>query len=332
MKVSIVIPNYNGKQFIQECLDSLKQQTYTDFETIFVDNGSLDGSRSYMRENYPDIQFIPLDKNYGFSYAVNIGIKASKAEYVVLLNNDTQVEPTWLENLLGCIETDPQVFACSSKMIRYHQRHLIDDTGDDYCILGWAYKRGDGQPIEKYSETQEVFSACAGAAIYRRSIFKEIGYFDESFFAYLEDIDISYRARIYGYKNLYCSDALVYHIGSATTGATKYNSLKVKLAARNNIYVVYKNMPTLQRWINTPFLYAGWLIKYIFFSKKGYRKEFMDGTREANITKKTIKKTSYQKQHFKNYLYIQKILIKNTWKYIKTKHPLRGYFQKNNKR
>lgn len=319
MKVSIVIPNYNGKQFIKACLDSLHHQTYTDFETIFVDNGSLDGSRSYMRDNYPHIRFIPLDKNYGFSYAVNVGIKASKAEYVVLLNNDTQVESTWLENLLRCIESDSQVFACSSKMIRYKERHLIDDAGDEYCLLGWAYKRGDGQPIEYYNQTQEVFSACAGAAIYRRSIFKEIGYFDENFFAYLEDVDISYRARIYGYKNLYCSDAIVYHIGSATTGATKHNSFKVKLAARNNIYLLYKNMPTLQRWINAPFLYMGWLIKYLYFIKKGYGKEFMAGTRQANANKKDLQKVPYQKQHLKNYGHIQKMLIKNTWCYIKTK-------------
>ncbi|HHX60643.1 MAG TPA: glycosyltransferase family 2 protein [Epulopiscium sp.] len=319
MQVSIIIPNYNGKQYIKECLDALTHQTYTNYEVLFVDNGSLDGSRSYMKENYPHIQMIPLDKNYGFSYAVNVGIRASTAEYVVLLNNDTAVEPSWLESLVRCIQSDPQIFSCSSKMIRYHERHLIDDAGDEYCILGWAYKRGDGQPLERYNQTREVFSACAGAAIYRRSIFKEIGYFEESFFAYLEDVDISYRARIYGYKNLYCSDALVYHIGSATTGATKYNSFKVKLAARNNIYLAYKNMPTLQRWVNKPFLSLGWLIKYMFFIKKGYREEYMAGTREARATIKDIQRVPYQKRHFKNYIKIQGLLVGNTWGYIRAK-------------
>lgn len=317
MKVSIIIPNYNGKQYIKTCIESLEKQSYTDFEIIFVDNGSLDGSRNYIKENYPHIKLILLDKNYGFSYAVNVGIKASKAEYVVLLNNDTEVDKDWLKNLVQCIEKDKQIFSCCSKMIRYHERHLIDDAGDEYCILGWAYKRGDGKPIELYNDTKEVFSSCAGAAIYRRSIFSEIGYFDESFFAYMEDVDISYRARIYGYKNVYCSDAIVYHIGSATTGATKYNSFKVKLAARNNIYVQYKNMPRFQRWLNKPFLFLGWLVKYIFFVKKGFGKEFMDGMREARNNKKDIQRVPYEKGNLKNYVEIQGMLIGNLWAYVK---------------
>lgn len=311
MKVSIVIPNYNGKKFIEKCLDSLEKQTYTDFETIFVDNGSLDGSRSYMKENYPEIKFIPLDKNYGFSAAVNVGIKESKGEYVVLLNNDTEVHKDWLKHLVTCIEKDQRIFSCSSKMIRYNERDLIDDAGDAYSILGWAKKRGDGQPITLFNEDKQIFSACAGAAIYRKSIFKEIGLFDESFFAYLEDVDIGYRGNIYGYKNIYCSKALVYHIGSATTGATRHNAFKVKLSARNNFYLAYKNMPILQRWINAPFLLTGRLIKYLYFVRKGLGAEFKEGIKEAKMTKKDIEKVPYKKQHLKHYLRIQGMLLKN---------------------
>ena len=130
-------------------------------------------------------------------------------------------------------------------MIRYSERDKIDDAGDEYTILGWAYKRGDGATVNKYNKSERVFSSCAGAAIYRRKLFEEIGYFDEAFFAYMEDVDISYRANIHGYKNIYCRDALVYHIGSATSGS-KYNNFKVRLAARNNIYVILKNMPFFQ--------------------------------------------------------------------------------------
>lgn len=313
MKVSVVIPNYNGKKYIKKCIDSLEQQTYKDFETIFVDNGSLDGSRSYMKDNYPQIRFIPLDKNYGFSTAVNVGIKESKGEYVVLLNNDTEVEKDWLENLVTCIESDQQIFSCSSKMIRYHERHLIDDAGDQYSVLGWAKKRGDGKSVFLYDENKQVFSACAGAAIYRRSIFKEIGLFDENFFAYMEDVDIGYRANIYGYKNIYCSKAFVYHIGSATTGATRHNEFKVKLSARNNIYLAYKNMPTLQRWINTPFLCLGRLIKYLYFLKKGFGKAFKEGLKEGKTRKKHIPTIRFQRKNLKNYLRIQGMLIKNIW-------------------
>lgn len=313
MKVSVVIPNYNGKKFIKKCIDSLENQSYTDFETIFVDNGSLDGSRSYMKNNYPQIKFIPLDKNYGFSTAVNVGIKESKGEYVVLLNNDTQVQKDWLKTLVACIEKDPQIFSCSSKMIRYNERDLIDDAGDEYCILGWAKKRGDGKSVNLYSEDKQVFSACAGAAIYRKSIFLEIGFFDENFFAYLEDVDIGYRGNIYGYKNIYCSKALVYHIGSATTGATRHNAFKVKLSARNNFYLAYKNMPAFQRWINTPFLLLGRFIKYLYFVKKGFGPEFKEGIREAKRRKKDIPKVAYKRQHLKNYLVIQGMLLKNLW-------------------
>lgn len=313
MKVSVVIPNYNGKKFIKECIDSLALQTYTDFETIFVDNGSLDGSRSYVKENYPQMKFIPLDKNYGFSAAVNVGIRESKGEYVVLLNNDTQVEKNWLENLVACIESDDKVFSCSSKMIRYNERELIDDAGDQYSVLGWAKKRGDGKPVSLYNENKQIFSSCAGAAIYRRSIFEEIGYFDENFFAYMEDVDIGYRSNIYGYKNIYCSKAVVYHIGSATTGATRHNGFKVKLSARNNIYLAYKNMPVLQRYINSPFLLIGRLIKYIYFVKKGFGNEFKEGVQEAKRTKKELSKVKYEKHNLGNYFKIQGMLIKNLW-------------------
>lgn len=314
MKVSVVIPNYNGKKYIKNCLDALEKQTFRSFETIFVDNGSLDGSRRYMRENYAQIKFVPLDKNYGFSYAVNVGIRESKGEYVVLLNNDTEVEKDWLENLVLCIESSPEIFSCSSKMIRYNERNLIDDAGDQYCILGWAKKRGDGKSAHLYSENKQIFSACAGAAIYRRNVFEEIGFFDENFFAYMEDIDIGYRANIYGYKNIYCSKAVVYHIGSATTGATRHNAFKVKLSARNNIYLAYKNMPRVQRWINTPFLLLGRLIKYIYFAKKGFSKEFKAGIAEAKITKKEIPRVKYQKRNLKNYLKIQGMLLRNIGK------------------
>lgn len=311
MKVSVVIPNYNGKVFIDECMSALEKQSYRDFETIFVDNGSLDGSRSHVKKTYPQIKFIPLDKNYGFSVAVNRGIKEAKGEYVVLLNNDTQVEKDWLKNLLACIDKDPQIFSCSSKMIRYNERHLIDDAGDQYNILGWAKKRGDGKPIEDYNETKEIFSACAGAAIYRKSVFKEIGYFDENFFAYLEDVDIGYRANIFGYKNIYCSKALVYHIGSATTGATRHNAFKVKLAARNNIYLLYKNMPPLQRAINLPFLLVGRWIKYLYFVQKGLGKEYKAGVKEGKASRKTLEPVTYQRKHLGNYLTIQIDLLKN---------------------
>jgi GT2 family glycosyltransferase len=315
MKVSIVIPNYNGVKYLKICLDSLSKQTFKDFETIIVDNNSIDESLKFIKLNYPDIKLIELKENYGFSKAVNEGIKISETDYVVLLNNDTEATVDWLENLVNCIECDDMAFSCCSKMLQYIDREKIDDAGDEYNILGWAYKRGDNFTIDKFTENAEVFSSCAGAAIYRRNILKKIGYFDENFFAYMEDVDISYRAKVYGYKNLYCHSAEIFHIGSATSGS-KYNSFKVRLAARNNVYVLIKNMPLLQLIINSPFIIIGFLVKFVFFSKKGFSKEFKEGFIEAFKTRNELKKIKYNHRFLFNYFKIEYLLIINTFKYI----------------
>lgn len=315
--IDIVIPNYNGNRYLKECIDSLHTQRYSNFRIIIIDNASTDSDYVWLN-NYPNIIFKKLDKNYGFDKAVNEGIKLSSSEYIVLLNNDTVAKENWLEELIKYIDQDKNIFSVCSKMIRYDDKNLIDDAGDEYNLLGWGYKRGDGQPISSYTKTEEVFSSCAGAAIYRRSILDEIGYFDEHFFAYMEDIDISYRAKIYGYKNIYCADANIYHIGSATSGS-RYNTFKVKLAARNNVYVPYKNMPILQLLVNLPFLALGFLVKYIFFIKKGFGKEYIEGFIEGIKTLNKVKKVKFKFKNILNYIKIEYLLIINVFKYIKSK-------------
>lgn len=315
MIASIIIPNYNGEKFIKNCMESIKSQTITDFEVIIVDNASADDSVKIVEASYPKVKLIKLDKNYGFSRAVNEGIKASSADFVVLLNNDVEVEPDWLENLVDCIQSDKRLFSCSSKMVQYYDRSRIDDAGDFYTLIGWTLKRGDGQAVERYSRKDNIFSSCGGAAIYRKSVFKEIGYFDENFFAYMEDVDISYRAKIYGYANAYCSDAVVYHVGSGTSGS-RYNSFKVKLAARNNIYVAHKNMPLMQLILNIPFLVFGYLVKYFFFLRKGLGNGYMEGIREALKNLRKIEKVKYCNKNLLNYVKIEMELIINTLKHI----------------
>jgi GT2 family glycosyltransferase len=315
MLVSIIIPNYNGEEYLKKCLDSISDLKCKSTEIIIVDNNSTDKSLQIVEKYLPDIKIIKLKKNYGFSKAVNVGIKTSKGEYIVLLNNDTEVKPDWLSNLILYISSDEKIFSVSSKMIRYNEKDKIDDAGDNYTLIGWAYKRGDGFNISKYNKTVEVFSSCAGAAIYRKSIFEEIGYFDENFFAYMEDVDISYRARIHGYKNVYCSKAEVYHIGSATSGS-KYNTFKVRLAARNNNYVVLKNMPFGQLVLNLPFLLIGWIIKYMFFCKLGYGKEYVEGFKESIKNYKIIGRTKYSNKNLFNYVSIELNMILNTFRYF----------------
>ena len=316
MKVTIVIPNYNGKHFMEPCLSSLSEQTYKDFHILVIDNASSDGSIEYMEENYPDIELIKLQKNYGFSKAVNIGIQHSRTPYVILLNNDTTVDTRYVEEMVKAIEKSPKIFSVSSKMIQMYHPELIDSAGDLYTLLGWGVCRGCGRPVSNYQKYDEIFTACAGAAIYRRSVFDEIGYFDENHFAYLEDIDIGYRARIYGYYNMYCPTALVYHVGSGTSGS-KYNSFKVKLAARNNLYLNYKNMPALQLVLNFIPLAIGYFVKYLFFCKIGFGKDYKEGFIEGLQTAKQQKKVKFQFKHLSNYLVIEIDLIKYTFDYIK---------------
>ena len=316
--VSIIIPNYNGIKYLERCITSILVLMDTELEIIIIDNASTDDGYTWIKEKYPHILFKQLGQNYGFSLAINKGIKLAKGEYVLLLNNDTELQKGFLEKLLEVIQKDSKIFSVCSQMIQYHNPTLIDDAGDEYNLLGWAYKRGDGQAVDTYNKRERIFSACAGAALYRKSIFEEIGYFDENFFAYMEDVDISYRALIHGYKNMYCPEAKVLHIGSATSGS-KYNAFKVRLAARNNIYVPYKNMPFLQLIINMPFLVVGYLVKYIFFVKKGFGKEYKEGFLEGLRTLKKIDKVKFKWKNIGYYLYIEWLLIKNTMDYISIK-------------
>lgn len=307
--ISIIIPNYNGKKYLRDCLDAINQIEKLNIEVIVIDNASQDDDFQWINQ-YKNLYFKQLDKNYGFSRAVNEGIRLAQGEYVLLLNNDTVIEKAFVQELVKTIEKDRKIFSVSSKMIAYHNRELIDDAGDEYSLLGWTKKRGDGQSVQGFITEKRVFSACAGAALYRKSIFDEIGYFDERFFAYMEDVDIGYRANIYGYKNIYCPDAKVYHIGSATSGS-RYNEFKVRLAARNNVYVAYKNMPCVQLIFNMPFLVLGYLIKYLFFTKKGlgniYRKGLFEGIKSLN----TLEKVPFRWRNLGHYIYIEWLLIKN---------------------
>ena len=314
MKATVVIPNYNGKAFMEDCLTALAAQTIQDFEVLVVDNGSSDGSDKGLEVWFPGVQVISFDKNYGFDRAVNEGILQSRSDFVILLNNDTIPFPDYVERLIRAIEADEKIFSVSPKMIQACCRELLDDAGDSYCLLGWAFQRGVGQSVRRYSRPGKIFSSCAGAAIYRRTVFDEIGLFDESHFAYLEDIDVGYRALIYGYENRYEPEAKVYHVGSGTSGS-RYNSFKVKLSARNSIYLNYKNMPLFFLILNFLPLLAGWLIKLRFFVNMGFGDEYKEGLREGVRTRKQCRKVPFRWRHLGNYLYIEWRLIANTFIY-----------------
>ncbi len=316
VNVTVVIPNYNGMKWMEICLKSLERQKFKGFKVIIVDNGSTDGSVEMVEEKFPQMEVRRLDKNYGFSYAVNYGIKAADTEFVLLLNNDTEVDENFVGELYKSIRKSKKIFSCSSKMLGYYDRSVIDDAGDLYTIFGWATQRGVGSSANGYNTATDIFSSCAGAAIYRRDAFKKVGYFDLLHFAYLEDVDLGYRARIQGYKNVYCPKAIVYHIGSATSGGKVYSDFKVKLSSRNNVYLNYKNMPLLQLIINMPALLLGIAVKYYYFKRLGYEKPYVEGLKEAFATLDKCKKVKFEFGNLWNYIIIEVELIFNAIEYV----------------
>lgn len=240
-RVSVVIPNWNGKEILGSCLESLYRQEYDDFATIVVDNGSTDGSVAFVRENFPQVTIICFAENRGFSAAVNAGIVASNSAYVALLNNDTLVQPRWLKELVGALDANAEVASVASKILFFSDPTSVNSAGDEFSWFGVAYQRrltrGDA---DLFNTPRFVFSACAAAALYRRELFEKIGLFDESFFAYHEDVDLGFRSQLAGYRCLFVPTAIVHHKHRATS--SRMPSRWFYLRERNKHFVVIKNL------------------------------------------------------------------------------------------
>ncbi|MBU0705404.1 MAG: glycosyltransferase family 2 protein [Chloroflexi bacterium] len=250
-KVSVVILNWNGRRYLDDCFTSLQAQTYADFEIILVDNGSTDGSVEWMAEHFPQVRMICNETNLGFAAGNNQAIRVSQAEFIVTLNNDTRVEPDWLASLVAVAEEDPTVGMCASKMLFADRPEIINSTGINLDPVGIAWDRRGGEPDDgQETEPVEIFGPCAGAALYRRTMLDQIGLFDERFFAYLEDVDLAWRARLAGFRCLYVPQARVYHVHSATAGES--SPFKNRLLGRNKVWVIAKNYGP-----------GGWLLLYL---------------------------------------------------------------------
>lgn len=240
MKVSIVVPNWNGIKFVGMCLDSLEKSIFRDFEVIVIDNGSKDGSRELVETKYPWVRLVKLPDNMGFAIACNAGYKASEGEYIILLNNDIEVAPDWLGELCGGMDRHPECGMGTSKMMFLDERDVFYNTGDLFHVWSCGGGRGQGQKdVGQFENEEYVFGACAGAGIYRRSLFETIGLFDEDFFIFAEDVDLNMRGQLRGLKAVYLPRAKVYHIGTATVGL--YSDRYVYLCKRNDIFVLIKN-------------------------------------------------------------------------------------------
>lgn len=240
--ISVIIPTWNGKQHLQTCLDALLRQTCGNFETILVDNGSRDGTAAFVRERYPWVKLVELSENRGFSGGNNRGLTECRGEYIVTLNNDTRVSAVFLEELLTAARRDPAIGIVAAKMLNFHRTGRIDSVGVKATTSGMGQNIGVGEHDSgQYDLPGEVFGACAGAALYRRTMLDAIGFFDEDFFAYYEDLDLAWRGRLSGWRCVSAPRAVVWHVHSATGG--RMSPFTVYHVQRNKWYVIVKNWP-----------------------------------------------------------------------------------------
>lgn len=270
-RVSILVVAYNSASHLPLCFAHLLEQTCKDFEIILVDNGSRDESLN-VAGNYRSlfhIAFVEKKENIGFASANNIGVQMAQGEWIVLLNADAYPEPDWLENLIKAAEQNPQYNFFSSRQIQYNSPHLLDGAGDEYHISGLAWRRYYNYYEKTYGlQQEEVFGACAAAAMYRREDFLEIGGFDEDYFSYIEDVDLSFRLRLVGGRCLYVPAARVHHVGSASMG--KLSDFVVYHGHRNLVWAYFKDMPALLFWLYLPIHFAMnifFIISFIFQGK-----------------------------------------------------------------
>ena len=238
VRVDVVIPNWNGEALLARCLEALAAQTYGEHRAIVVDNGSSDGSRAVAEAR--GATWLPLGGNRGFPAAVNAGIAAGDAPLVALLNNDALPEPGWLAALVAALDADPSISYAASRMLFAEPAGVINAAGDAFDVRGrGGYNRGIGeQDGPRFDEPRLVFGACAGAAIYRRSLFADVGLFDERFFLALEDVDLDLRATLAGHRCLYVPAAEVVHLGGASSGPER-----AALERRNRAWLVTKGLP-----------------------------------------------------------------------------------------
>lgn len=239
-RVSVVIPTWNGADVLEQALRSLAAQTFSDFETIVVDNGSTDRTAAMLATSFPAVRRIPLERNLGFAVATNRGIAAARGAVVVCMNNDVVAEPEWVAALVAALDAHPEAGSVASRMLDGRRPGVIDAAGDTMSLVAWNAGRGEPDG-PRFAVGREVLSACAGAAAYRREVFERVGPFDETFFAWFEDVDLGIRAQLAGFSCWYEPAAVVRHLGSAT--AARVSDTKAYYTARNALLVFFKTMP-----------------------------------------------------------------------------------------
>ncbi len=287
-RLTVVIPSYNGRDLLRNCLLSLQRQT-RDCAIVVCDDGSSDGTADMVEREFPHCRCLRSASNAGFAKAANRGLRHVETEFAALLNNDTEADPRWVEEGLRGFERYPLDWILASKLIDFHDRSRIDAAGDRYTRSGLPLKRGNGQGRELYGRDEPVLGASAGAAFYRAALFDEIGYLDEAYYMYLEDVDLCLRAQLAGRSCRFLHRAVVYHIEAASDarqGPSRVRGASAsarELYSPSRVYWITRNrwqlMWTYQSIRHAPWLLFGWTKSAAFhLLKAGYFRHFLLGS------------------------------------------------------
>ncbi|MGH9346073.1 MAG: glycosyltransferase family 2 protein, partial [Vicinamibacterales bacterium] len=240
-EISIVIVTWNGRHHLEACLTAVAGQRGVEAETILVDNASIDGTADYVRARFPWVRIVALDRNRGFAGGNNAGAREARGRYLAFLNNDTVADPGWLRALAGGLDEPASIGLATSRVVYMHDPSIIDSAGDGMTRWGGAFKRHHGGEVGEAAESREVFGACGAAFMISKAVFDEIGGFDEDFFLSHEDVDLSYRAQLRGYRCRYVAGSVVRHRGGSTLGRT--SRMAVFHGQRNLEWVYVQNTP-----------------------------------------------------------------------------------------
>lgn len=261
--VSLLVLNYNGRKFLETVLPSIERQTFRDFEVVLIENGSTDDSEAYVREHWPNVRIVALKPNVGFSRAVNAGFEAATTKYAALICNDNRLDEHWLEHMMKAVEANPAGIFSGRNMDYFHPE-VVDDVGGANNLLGYPIALGHLQPMRpEWNEVREVFAFCGNCFVVDCELFLELGGFDGRHFAYLEDSDLGWRARLYGHPSYCVGQAVSFHMLSATLGRESEN--KRYLIERNRIYMLMKNLSLATLLKLLPLMLGFDLAKTIFF-------------------------------------------------------------------
>jgi GT2 family glycosyltransferase len=259
-QLTVAVLSYDGRHLLEVILPSIARQTFRDFEVVVVDNGSCDDTVSWLREQWPAVELISLQQNIGVTAALNVCARAGRAPLVGLFNNDLELEPECLGELVSALREHPEAGWAGTKLLDFEQRDVLDGAGDVFTWAATGGRRGHGQPDRgQFDRPRTIFGACGGAAVYRRTALEQVGAFDEDFFAFYEDVDWNLRAQLAGFSCRFVPSAVAYHMGSATIGKGLSDFTRYHLW-RNTLWIIAKDIPTAALLRHAPQLILGQLV------------------------------------------------------------------------